>query len=67
MRAAGLFDSELEAARTHDKAAVTLFGLHANTNFPIQNYPDELMVHKPGKKEIGMLELFSNLQAQEIM
>ncbi|QDZ18422.1 AP2-like ethylene-responsive transcription factor [Chloropicon primus] len=63
----GLFDSELEAARTHDKAAVTLFGLHANTNFPIQNYPDELMIHKPGKKEIGMLELFSNLQAQEIM
>ena len=35
----GLYDSELEAARIHDKAAVALWGLHAHTNFDVCSYP----------------------------
>lgn len=54
----GLYETELEAARAHDKAAVALFGLHAHTNFDVCSYPDELLLHKPGMKEMGMLKLF---------
>lgn len=57
----GLYETELEAARVHDKAAVALFGLHAHTNFDVCSYGEELLIHNPGMKEMGMLKLFQGI------
>ena len=38
----GLYATELDAAKAHDKAAVQLFGLRANTNFEITRYSEEV-------------------------
>mmetsp|Transcript_2862 Transcript_2862/g.6885 ORF Transcript_2862/g.6885 Transcript_2862/m.6885 type:complete len:408 (-) Transcript_2862:77-1300(-) len=54
----GLYETELEAAKAHDKAAVACFGLHAHTNFDVRSYPEELALHNPGMKELNMLKLF---------
>ncbi len=54
----GLYETELEAAKAHDKAAVACFGLHAHTNFDVRSYPAELARHNPGMKELNMLKLF---------
>jgi AP2-like factor (euAP2 lineage) len=57
----GLYETELEAARVHDRAAVALFGLHAHTNFDVCSYREELLMHNPGMKEMGMLKLFQGI------
>jgi len=62
----GLYETEVSAATAHDKAAVALYGFHAHTNFEISNYSDELQLHNPGTKEMGMLKLFQGI-AQDVL
>ncbi len=38
----GVFPSEVEAARSYDRAQIAARGIHALTNFPLEQYLDML-------------------------